>query len=197
MGESLKLILIRHGETVENASGILQGQMHGILSEKGRRNIMAVARRFEGERFDRVYSSDLERAVKTAEILMDGRRLPAVLKEPRLREQCFGVYEGKRVFSLLKQICREGDSLDSFKPDGGECPVDFRARVGRFLEEIKGKHFGETVVLVTHYGVIMVIMGLLSAEMPQNRIKESAAIILGIDRTGGAKIEIVNYPLPG
>ena len=56
------IYLVRHGETVDNARQIMQGQTQGELNDEGRRQACQVAHRLAGERFDAVVSSDLKRA---------------------------------------------------------------------------------------------------------------------------------------
>ena len=62
----MKLILTRHGETVDNIKGILQGQNPGKLSENGIQQAKQLALRLKNENIDAIYSSDLARAADTA-----------------------------------------------------------------------------------------------------------------------------------
>ena len=63
------IILVRHGETVDNARQIMQGQTQGELNDKGRDQARQVAERLACEQLDAVVASDLHRAVQTAEII--------------------------------------------------------------------------------------------------------------------------------
>lgn len=176
----MRLILVRHAETIENAAGIVQGHLNGTLSEKGMEQATTLAKDLEGERFDAVYSSDLLRALKTAGILMTDRKLPSVEADVRLREQNFGVHEGRSLFSMLRRVRREKADLSSFTPQGGESSAAFRGRVREFLDEIKRKHPEDTVILVTHAGTISVILDELLHEdgAAAQNIRNGMAVIL-------------------
>lgn len=194
---SLGLILIRHGETVENASNIVQGHHHGHLSEKGRKQAVKVAFRLNEEKFDAVYSSDLERAFHTARILMKEQKSLPIITDQRLREQNFGIYEGKPVISVLRQIRRQKADFTTFCPSNGEAPEDFRNRIKEFIGEVRSKHFGQTVVVVTHNGVINVILAVFSLLSPEERVSQNifgngAITILDIDTSGNVTVETSN-----
>ncbi len=66
----MKIILTRHGRTVENDVGILQGHLPGTLNESGLSQARKLAERLSGERIDRAFSSDLARAADTAKAIM-------------------------------------------------------------------------------------------------------------------------------
>ena len=63
------IFLVRHGETVDNANNIMQGQTQGCLNERGREQARQVAERLASEQIDAVVASDLRRAVQTAEVI--------------------------------------------------------------------------------------------------------------------------------
>ena len=60
------ILLVRHGETIDNARQIMQGQTHGELNERGREQAQQVAQRLASEQVDAVVASDLHRAIQTA-----------------------------------------------------------------------------------------------------------------------------------
>lgn len=62
----MRLIITRHGETLENMEGIVQGHMHGTLSKKGIEQAEKLAKALKDEQIDYIYSSDLKRASDTA-----------------------------------------------------------------------------------------------------------------------------------
>jgi broad specificity phosphatase PhoE len=64
-----EFLLIRHGQSTANASGVWQGQMEFPLSEEGRRQALLAGKALAGERLDAIYSSPLARAFETAEII--------------------------------------------------------------------------------------------------------------------------------
>ena len=79
------IYLIRHGETVDNARQIMQGQTQGKLNDHGIQQAETVSKRLAEEPIDAVVASDLHRAVETAEITARPHHLP-VVTTPLLRE---------------------------------------------------------------------------------------------------------------
>ena len=71
------ILLVRHGETVDNARQIMQGQTQGELNERGREQARQVAERLAADPVDVIIASDLRRAIQTAEIIAAPHRLPA------------------------------------------------------------------------------------------------------------------------
>ncbi|HEB12190.1 MAG TPA: histidine phosphatase family protein [Actinobacteria bacterium] len=192
----MKLILVRHGETEDNAANIVQGQTHGRLSANGRSQAKLAALRLEGTKIDAVYTSDLERARVTAEAI--AARLPVLTRkeDARLREQDFGVFEGQPIIELLDKMDHENADFATFAPSGGETRVEFQKRVLQFFDETRARHVGETVLIVTHYGVINIFLGwLLNHADPLStdlRIANGSVTILDIDENGRGKPHILN-----
>ena len=73
----MKLIITRHGETIENVKGIAMGSLPGNLSKKGKKQAKLVAKRLKNININAIYTSDLKRAYDTAKeqfsVLFDGR----------------------------------------------------------------------------------------------------------------------------
>lgn len=173
------ILLIRHGQTVENASRIVQGQLPGELSQEGIDEVRRLALRLKDFRLDAVYSSDLQRALLTAGIIMEHLEGTKLVTDPRLREQCLGIYEGKSTFRLLKRMKTEGVDISSFVPEGGERPDALLARVRDFLDEIKTRHQDGNVALVTHYGVIRAIVEeILGMDRRYSDVPNAGALVI-------------------
>lgn len=136
------LYLVRHGETVDNAQQIMQGQTHGCLNEKGREQARMVAERLAGEAFDAVVASDLRRAVQTAEIIAAPHGLP-VVSTPLLRERDWGGFTGRFIPDLKGEVW----------PDDIESEEALLARARTFLIYITATYPGKRVVAVGH-GII-------------------------------------------
>jgi len=148
------------------------------------------------EHFDAAYSSDLDRAYQTALIIMEGRPRPAIVTDARLREQDFGVYEGKPVTHILRRMKQDGSDFTTFAPEGGESPAAFCLRSLKLYEELRARHSKDTVLVVTHNGVINALLGFLvynNTETALDQIIDNGAItILNIDDSGRAAIETEN-----
>lgn len=91
----MKIILTRHGRTVENDAGILQGHLPGTLNELGKEQARKVAERLAGEHIDRAYSSDLARAADTARTIMAHHPGATLEFTEELRESSLGEWQGK------------------------------------------------------------------------------------------------------
>lgn len=184
----VRLLLVRHGESTDNAAGLVQGQGGGGLSELGRGQALAVADRVRAERFTVILASDLLRARETAEIVAAVLGGAPVVTDSRLREQGFGVHEGRPVRQLLRAMVKSGADFTTFDPPDGEVSGLFRARVADFLAELAGLRAGETVLLVTHHGFIRMTQRLcLAARLPQcaaGGLGNGSITLVEIDRVG-------------
>ena len=98
-----EIYLVRHGETVDNARQVMQGQMQGELNEKGREQAQQVAERLATEHFDAVVASDLHRSIQTAEIIASPHGLP-VRTTPLLRERDWGSFTGRYIPDLKHEV---------------------------------------------------------------------------------------------
>ncbi len=160
----MKLLLIRHGESVANTEGRIQGQLDSPLSDRGRAQAHALARRLvrEGWLVSAIHSSDLARAAETAEILAAGLDAPMVLDE-RLREYGVGVLTGvvwQEVEFLYPEIWHglRHNPLWTAIP-GEEGNEVLHARLAAALTDIRSRHREqETVALVSHGGSLGMIL---------------------------------------
>jgi alpha-ribazole phosphatase len=148
-----QVCLVRHGQTDWNLEGRYQGQNNVPLNEHGRAEARALAPKLEGTPFTAFYTSDLQRAKETAEILSASVHLPITL-EPRLREIDQGEWEGQLVETIrarYAELWRER-TVDpaSVRPPGGETVRDVAARVHAALDDIAGRHPDDPVLIVSH-----------------------------------------------
>lgn len=157
----MKLILVRHGETEENANRIIQGHGHGTLTPRGKRQIKQVAKELADERIDVMYSSDLRRCVETARAIHTYHRQAPLILRTELREFRFGIFQGLPAnwFSWIKRL----DGGVKLRLPGIETPQMVRERLVPFLNHIFEKHADETVLLVTHGGPIRIIRSQLES----------------------------------
>ena len=148
-----RIILIRHGETVWNQQGRMQGQSDSPLSETGVRQSRQLAQRLKQIAFSALYSSDSGRAHQTARSVADVTGHDIIV-EPRLRERHFGVFEGltgtEIKFNYPDAYVRFKSRDPEYVVPGGESALKFRARVLGCLSEIAERHAGDMVVVVTH-----------------------------------------------
>jgi probable phosphoglycerate mutase len=155
------IVLIRHGETAWNAERRLQGHIDIALNPEGRRQAGAVAAALAGERLDAVISSDLQRALHTAEAVAGAHGLP-VRTDPALRERCFGGFEGLLYADIEQRFPAEfaawqARDIDAPMPPGERCAETFRQFYQRAVGAILGWAAacpGQSIALVAHGGVL-------------------------------------------
>ena len=136
------LFLVRHGETVDNASQLMQGQTQGQLNDVGVGQARQLRDELAVRQIDAIVASDLKRAVDTAIILAEPHGLEVETTE-LLRERDWGSFTGHYIPSLKGEVW----------PDDIESLDDLLARAGRFLDYIKKRYAGKTVLAVGH-GII-------------------------------------------
>lgn len=192
----MRLILVRHGETNHNAADIVQGQTESRLSERGINQAELAKERLRETPFDAVYVSDLGRARQTAAIITAGSSEKKEIVDSRLREQHFGTFEQRPIIELLRQMAGDKKDFATFIPPGGESRPDFSARVMDFYTELKAARPDQTVLIVTHYGVINILLGsFLNHESPLSndwQIDNGSITILDIDDRGRADTVVLN-----
>ena len=152
-----ELILIRHGETDWNRELRFQGHADVPLNDIGHEQARRVGLRLASEAIQHIVSSDLMRAQQTAMPAASHLLLP-VATTVGLREQNFGVVEGMRAGEIQRDHPREWEQWLEFNEDHGmpegESPLQFHRRVIEALRGIVAQHAGETVLVVTHGGVL-------------------------------------------
>lgn len=157
MPAATRLFVIRHGETEDNVARRPQGQAHGTLTKRGIAQARAIGQRLAGEAFSQLYSSDLNRAYHTAQIIAAQTGHEITIAEC-LRERHFGIFQGITWAQIQERYPDESASYRLGSPDyvvpNGESTRQLCVRALACLERIAGDHPGETVVVVTHGGVL-------------------------------------------
>ena len=166
-----ELILVRHGETSWNKESKFQGNKNIKLNQVGINQAKKLAERLSTIDLDVIYSSNLDRAKKTAEIVDKKHKLGVIVK-PELQEIDFGVWEGLTFEQIEDKYQDEFDSWKSnpvkHKPDGGENLIDVKNRVFNVINTILENHQDKTILVVAHGGVNRVLISSF-LEMPLNK----------------------------
>lgn len=170
----MRLYLVRHGETIWNLESRFQGWSDTPLSPTGEDQAADLRERLRAIPFDAVYSSTLQRARRTAEIIVEGRGLD-VIPLPEFREQNLGDMEGLQEDEIRSRFPGQLDSMhadpQNWCAPGGESLGMVRARALPAVRRIAEKHQGETVLLVAHHSVNKVmLLDLLGAPLSSFRI---------------------------
>ena len=157
----IELYILRHGRTVWNAAGRIQGSTDIELTPEGRQVAQATGWAWERLQlhFDAVYSSPLKRARETAAIVSAYTGL-AVQTDERLRELCFGVLEGESVSHINDpQADPEHGCFfthpEAYKrPEGGESLEELCARADSFLKDLLVRYTHEERILIVAHGAM-------------------------------------------
>lgn len=163
MTKPTRVILVRHGETEANHLQIWHGSLDAPLTERGKAQVQATARRFaeliKQTPVDRLYVSPLPRAQSTAAAIAAAIGDPPVIEES-LREFSIGDWEGRTFRDLIdnEQLWRHWDADPNFAPPNGESPRSFGERAEAALDALAARHPQQTVVAVTHGGVIGAVL---------------------------------------
>jgi 2,3-bisphosphoglycerate-dependent phosphoglycerate mutase len=176
----LELIIVRHGQSEGNRDRMFTGHGPSPLTERGRAEARATAKCLAAKPIDALYSSDLPRAVQTAEPIaeLSGQ---TIIQDPTLREKNFGDLTGMSFAELESKHPDVWRGLlarnPNFQPPGGESHVQCRQRVGGFLTRLFETRPNGRVVLVTHG----VAINHLLYSLMQSPVDTSPAVVFQID----------------
>ena len=163
----MRLLLVRHGETVDNVAGVYAGVRDSALTTHGVLQAGRLASHLSKIRISYIYSSDLQRAFKTAESirLAQSPTLSSTTQLELLREQDFGFYEGKSFLERQKGTNKSGKdahrdinvNVQGFQDV--ESKESMKERADKFVElhlveHLRTREEHETVVIVAH-GIIL------------------------------------------
>lgn len=147
------LYIIRHCEAEGNIYRRAQGQHDGRISPKGEKQIAALAERFRDVPIDAAYSSDLERARRTAGAILKYRELP-LHTDSRLREWGLGIWEdmpfGNLEYLFPEQMYNFNNDPAAWRAEGGEPYEALRRRLWEAFREIAERHPDQSVAVVSH-----------------------------------------------
>lgn len=174
------LHLVRHGQSTWNVEGLVQGQNDTAeLTAVGQGQAARVAEKLTGVGVTRLLTSDLRRAVQTADILgavLDLTPIPTTL----LREQSLGRVEGMTSGEAAGEWQRAAEqAFDEYgepvpptalRVDGGESVRDVRSRAGALLAAPWVTDAGGDVVIVSHGDTIRIVLGLLLGDDPDEPV---------------------------
>lgn len=168
---------VRHGITDWNVEGRVQGQSNIPLNQEGRNQAQALAARMTTEQWDVIYTSDLSRAVTTAEIVNE-RIGVSIVQDERLREVGFGLMEGTTPEERINQW---GDNWKA-KDLGKEQNESVLNRANQFIRDILLKHPQKRVLVVSHGAFIgLMLKNLIPHVDTEARILNSSITILKLN----------------
>lgn len=169
----MKLDLLRHGET--ERGGGFRGGLDDALTDTGWAQMRAG---IEGAgRWDQLVSSPLQRCAAFARDLAERLELPLHF-DADLRELHFGQWEGRSAAELMESHAEDlglfWNDPYSFTPPEGETLLDFEARVLAATERLHQRYAGQRVLLVTHGGVIRLLVA-RARQLPRAQLMQVEA----------------------
>lgn len=153
--------IVRHGQTNWNILGKTQGHGNSDLTKKGEQQAKCLAKALKEYNIDYIYSSDLGRAVQTANII-DEQIGVGIIKTSALREMGFGVWEGllvdqiKKEHSYTYEIWRNQPHLVNI--EGGETLDLIKDRLDEFIKTLNEKYSNKNILLVSHSVTVRVLL---------------------------------------
>ena len=164
MNKKTIFYVVRHGQAVFNLKRVIGGTLEpNILTTKGEEQAKILAEKFNNIKFDEIYSSDLSRAKKTAEIIASTKNLPIQTSE-LLRERSWGSLQGKTFKDAQNEYAR------AFKKErtvDGEEALDFTfvrdmeslrsatSRFNKFITNIVQAKQGKTILVISHFDIMI------------------------------------------
>lgn len=149
----LRLFLVRHGETVWNRERRLQGHTDSRLTRNGVENTEKLHEILKQIDFKKIYTSPLQRAVRTAEIIKGDRDLE-IIPDKRLKEINLGEWEGMTIYETEEQHPAEYRNFwndpQHFTPFEGERPLEVQTRVDKAVEDIVESNKDGNILIVSH-----------------------------------------------
>lgn len=167
--ETLKLYIVRHGETEWNVIKRFQGQLNTPLTEKGMEKLRETGKKLENVLFDEVYTSELGRTVASAEIILNENRgyrnkKLELKKLAELNEVYFGVWQGLTYKEVFLKYPEEANNyfynVKNYKAENVEAE-NLKDALERFLKginKILNRHKSGNILVVTHGTVLEMFM---------------------------------------
>lgn len=184
------ICLVRHGQSSHNLRKLVAGQVPSCLTAKGREDARAVAALLKDHRFDRIYSSDLRRALQTAEVIRESLALDCPVHiSSLLRELDYGRFTQRPVRETFAYLdyrrCRD-------RPyPGGEGFRELERRADAFARRLRSEAAGHSLLITAHAGPIRMLLVVLGAvgldDLPSLFISNRYAGVVMLDDRGRLK----------
>lgn len=149
----MKLYVVRHGETLENANDCLVGRINSSLTKEGIKQAYEVLKKFDGKNIDLIVSSPLDRCKQTAQIISNNK-IPIIYSD-KLLGRDHGEFTG-----VNKKLINFSDYWNynkNIKYERAESVRDLYNRTKELIEELKLKYEDKNIIIVTHSGIMRVL----------------------------------------
>jgi broad specificity phosphatase PhoE len=202
----IRLILVRHGQTIKNVKNEAQGHSDSHITPEGMLQIQKTRDFLKDMHIDAIICSNLARAIMSAEIIGAPHHIRPVISE-ELKELDWGEFDRYSTKELPEKWSRyfedekrKGVNREDIRPSKGENSFDHMKRIRCILDKIRENYKDKTVLIVGHSGTNKVIIGLLREVDPEEFytvIQDNACInILDLDDRGklvNAEINITKH----
>lgn len=191
------IYLTRHGQTLWNIEKRLQGRDNSPLTEEGVERAAELRDRIKDIHIDIIYSSPIERALTTANIIKGDKRIE-VITDDDLMEMCFGDYEGKITDEVMKENPNWDISLimkgnTELVAPNGENLSEVRFRVTKAMNKIIEENRGKTVLIVAHGITLKAIMYYFNDKDVNSEVMGQATLTkINVDENNRFNIEFKN-----
>ena len=199
MTTTTRILLVRHGATTLSVEDRFAGSTDVDLSDEGRAQVSALAKRLSGDAIAAIYSSPMRRTVETATILA-GPHGHALVKRDGLKEIDHGRWEGMTRREVEKSFEGEYASWEedpfTFAPEGGESGVSVMARALPVIREIVTTHAGKTVAVVSHKATIRLVLCSflgIDARGYRDRLDQSPACLNILEFRDPVRARLITY----
>lgn len=192
----ITIYLTRHGQTEWNLEKRLQGRGNSPLTEFGIERAKELSNRVSTMEIDKIYTSPIERAYKTAEIVK-GNKEVEFLSEEGLMEMSFGDFEGQKIDDLFKidknfdmNLIMTGNT--EIKAPNGETLKEVRERVKVFMDRVIKEDDEKTIMIVTHGITLKALMHYFKDEEANTEVMGQATLTKILVENENVKIEFKN-----
>ncbi len=149
----MKLYIVRHGETMENANNCLVGRLNSPLTAEGINQAKKVSEYFKDKDINLIVSSPLDRCKQTAQIISNDKI--KIIYSDSLLGRDHGEFTGKPRDSI--NFDEYWNYNKNIKYKKAESVKDLYDRVAKLIEEIKEKYYDKNIIIVTHSGIMRVL----------------------------------------
>ena len=178
------IYFIRHGESIGNIQGIIQGSLDLELTSKGKTQAKLLADKFKKKKIDYLYSSPLKRALQTTNILNSSMQLDVQIDDA-LQEYNYGIAEGQpwQVATNKYGIQLGAWGFGDIKNEEG--PKKFCERIDKFIDNLSINFLDKEIICITHGAVISrIACNLLGMDMNSRpRISISNTSVMEVDNS--------------
>ena len=191
------IYLTRHGQTLWNIEKRLQGRGNSPLTEDGIERAKELRDRNKVMNIDVIYSSPIERALNTANIIKGDKNIE-VITDDGLMEMCFGDYEGRRTDEVMKEnpswdigLIMKGNTILS--APNGENLAEVSDRVSKTMDRIIEENRGKTILIVAHGITLKALMYYFKDDEVNDEVMGQATLTkINIDENNNFHIEYKN-----